>query len=401
MNQPWSHSKSGYAHRLHNDARSSARWSIGASCVCAILSNQACSGPDPRWDATQSGVAIVTNDERASAPTQFSLSHSPVLAVGGPGRSPDDGLAPDNGALSASMLSSGGLVVAEETRLVVFDVTGNRRAIIGRSGSGPGEFRFIHAMCRTRGDTIVVEDFNNAKLVVIDARAGTIVSTFPNADGHLLGRSCFGDGTFLVQDEEFDRETRARTLRYLRMRLDGTVIDTFFSVHRTREQIRQAGLPHLAVSGSRWFYADPYFSEIRSFDVAGNLTRIIRSDEDLLQVSRRDALAAQGMEAARGSQTQPAYETEMVRKPFYGDVMADPDGMLWVNDLLEPGDVHDVWTAFDPSGKMLGRLLVPVPPLGEAFNLIDFTSGGVLMRRYDENGDTWVEHYRLENSTRP
>jgi hypothetical protein len=349
---------------------------------------------ESRWDTKPEDVQVVTNDRRAKAPTMLQLAPQPTLRVGGPAAVPEDELEPNNGVLAAALLSDGGIVVTEETRIHVFDASGFRRAVLGRRGSGPEEFQNIHAVCRTRGDTVVAEDFNNGRIVVVDARTATLVRTFPNTLGHMTTQACLGDGTFVVQGEEFDKATGDRTMAYRRLRLDGTQVATLLTTHQTRSRRREVGLPRHAASADKWHYADAYFSEFRSFDTAGRLLRIVRSDEPLREVSKLEALASQGMEAAKVS-TVPNTGNEMVRSPFYGKVLADSDGRVWIGDIATPENAFEVWTAFDSIGRSEAQLRIPNPRVGQQFEVIGFVPGGVLIRRNDESGAAYIEHYQV------
>lgn len=348
-----------------------------------------------RYDAVPEGTPIIDNPARTAVTTEYTLSAEPTYRVGGPAPTPEGELESSMGSLSAVPLSDGGLLVAEMTRIHFFDSTGTRRAILGRSGSGPGEFQNISAACRTHGDTVVVRDPNNARISIIDSRSATLVRAFSSKSDHMYVGSCFDDGTFLVEGTEFVPETRALNLTYRRVRLDGSVVGSLKTAHRDRTRIRQVGVPHVTASGARWFFADAYFSEIRTFDTLGGLVRVIRTNDPLREVSQEASDAAQGAEAAQGSTLPRQTERAKVRLPFFSTIMATPDGRFWLRDPVEPGLAWEVWTLFDSEGKAAARLRIKQPPLGEIFYAIGFTSDGVIVRRGDNNGDAFVEIYRL------
>lgn len=371
-------------------------WWRATVAMAATAGFLACtSKADTRWDHVPAEVEIVTNPARSKAPVEFALAAEPTLRVGGPATRPEDELEPSKGALLPVLLSDLGLVVTEETRIHFFDATGVQRALLGRSGSGPTEFLNLAATCSTRGDTVVAEDFNNARIAIIDAKTASLVRTFPNTLGHMANQSCFDDGTFLVEGVEFDKATRALDLAYRRLRLDGSEVATLLKLHLTREKIRQVGAPRLAASGQLWYFADAYFSEVRSFDTAGRLVRVMRTDDPLREVSRAEADAARGFEAAKGNKMARSPGTARSRRPFFSTVAADPEGQVWLRDPDEPGAAYEVWTAFDQAGRLKGRLRLKQPPLGQQFHVTGFTSRGVLIRRGNENGVAFIEHYRL------
>jgi hypothetical protein len=76
--------------------------------------------------------------------------------------------------------------------------------------------------------------------------------------------------------------------------------------------------------------------------------------------------------------------------------MVDPKGILWVEDYASPIDpeVDDAWTAFDATGRLIGRLVLPSSiRIGE---VQAFVSEGVLIRRMDNFGFAHLMVYPLE-----
>jgi hypothetical protein len=76
--------------------------------------------------------------------------------------------------------------------------------------------------------------------------------------------------------------------------------------------------------------------------------------------------------------------------PAYGQFHTDPEGRLWVRDYLPNGDPHG-WTAFDDSGRMLGRLLLPARESGDvSLEVIGFGPEEILVRRRAPNGAVYL-----------
>ncbi|MCA1792213.1 MAG: thioredoxin domain-containing protein [Thioalkalivibrio sp.] len=367
--------------------------------LCGVVAFGCTRKPDSRWDDAPPGVDVVTNTAFATAPTEYLLHDAADWGVGGPGASPEEEFDLTQGALTAAVLSDGGVVVSEQSRIHFFDSLGRHRAVVGRVGSGPGEFNYINATCRTQGDTIVVEDVNNARLVIVDALAPAIVRTIPNQIGRLPQQGCLEDGTFVVAGATVDRETQVRALAYRRVRLDGSEISTLLASERSRDVTRQVGMPKHAASGANWYFADPYFSEFRTFDITGRLVRITRVEQPLREIPRLQALAAEGIAPAAGNATTPRTDA-MVREPFFGRMIASPDGSVWLNELRAPEVTQDVWHRFDTDGRLRGTLRIPMQATGQLLYVLDLSDSGVVMRRDDENGYAWIERYQFREESR-
>lgn len=84
-------------------------------------------------------------------------------------------------------LADGRLLVTDwiEQRLILLDASLARATAVGRTGSGPGEYRLPAALLPMAGDSTLLVDMGNARLAVI-APAGRIARTIP-ADRPGLG----------------------------------------------------------------------------------------------------------------------------------------------------------------------------------------------------------------------
>ncbi len=147
------------------------------------------------------GVHIVENSARSKAPIAFRLTDKWSFDVGGLKTNPDDELDPHGGYLRSIVLSNGVNVVDDNTRLRYYDASGKQLRVSGRSGAGPGEFRQISTLCRTRGDTVAASDPGNARITLFD-KSGTIVREVPVGRAEMPFDGCFDDGTWLI-DESF------------------------------------------------------------------------------------------------------------------------------------------------------------------------------------------------------
>jgi hypothetical protein len=69
--------------------------------------------------------------------------------------------------------------------------------------------------------------------------------------------------------------------------------------------------------------------------------------------------------------------------------MIAPDGLLWVERYMPPGQAPII-DLFDRSGQKRAEVLVPIDR-----RVIGFGSGVVYLARVDDMGLEWLERYRL------
>jgi hypothetical protein len=65
--------------------------------------------------------------------------------------------------------------------------------------------------------------------------------------------------------------------------------------------------------------------------------------------------------------------------PAYRRFRVGADEHLWIEDYRRPGDETPVWQVFDPQGRLLGPVALPV-----GFDALDFGADYVLGRTTDE-----------------
>ncbi len=136
------------------------------------------------------------------------------------------------------------------------------------------------------------------------------------------------------------------------------------------------------------------------YDDAGNLVRSIRRAVDPTVVTAQLFAAevehriSEMEERFRGIMA-PLYE-DMPRpevQPFYGAMLTDPDGHLWVRRYSPESDLVWEWSVFESSGRWLGDVVSPT-------NLEIYEVGRdyVLGRWQDEEE---VEYVRIHRLLRP
>lgn len=353
------------------------------------------------------GIRIVENPSRLEAPVAFTLGARPSFDVGGLESDPDAEFNHRQGYLRGTFLSDGRFAVIDVVRVHFFDATGKRTKIRGREGAGPEEFRYLTSICRTRGDTLVLEDGQNRRVAIMDGN-GNFVRTIPQRDlGSPPFDACFDDGTFLLEHVAGPRAALQDHLT--RVRLDGSVADTLGVFPSGFDIVTQSETTVLA-AGATFYYGDPATNEIRVYDRDGRLRRIVRSDDPPERIS--DAEVERKLAGSIPATVSPAERKARMDQmravphsatwPAFRGVEVGSDGRLWMQDYQRTHPSPDGWTAFDSTGRLLGRLVIPspvqrVPP----FQVIAFGRDGILVRRWDADQATHLTVYPLVPVHRP
>ncbi len=348
------------------------------------------------------GIQIVENTARAAAPTAFHLAEQPSYDVGGRKANRDDELNKISiTALQQIRLSDGRYVITDLDRFRIFDSTGKQLRVVGRKGNAPGEFGSISTICRTRGDTIVVYDGTRRDVAVFEGSGQFVHEMSFTPLTYVPASGCFDDGTILLT--ETVRQAPARTV-VTRRRLDGTMVDTigvflrpalglFVTIHET-----------YAAIGDEVYVGDARASEVRVYKSNGTLARIIRTADTTEATTPGERLSMVALSAPGTSDT--AIMNRFYNRlhndprpgawPAYGRIMANPNGGVWVEDYSKkPTGLPNVWTAFDASGKIVGK--VTLPPWDRPGDpvLRSFTSDGVVVVRNGDDGMVHIYTYPL------
>lgn len=366
--------------------------------VCALPAIAAAQFPRTRDSA---GVHIVENSSRAKAPITFRASDKPSFDVGGLKDNPDDELNSRAGYLRSIVLANGSHVVSDDTRLRFLDAGGRQFHVSGRGGAGPGEFRQVSTLCRTRGDTVLASDPGNGRITVFD-KAGTMVREIPVGRVEMPYDGCFDDGTWVLWQSVMGRDNTRRARMEVH-NVAGAVVGTAGDYSTGKYDMFVSLWPTFIVHGSHLYVGDPTASEVRLFDKAGKLKTIVRTDDPPAKTTAAEQAAMMPM-VSPVSDDQSIMDRfkERVRStprpaewPSLGKIAVDPDGRLWIQDYKKARSDADAWTAFDASGRMLGRLTFPPSAKFGDPRIVDFTSGGVQVERQDSDGARHLTIYPL------
>ncbi len=399
---------------------------LRGSGVAALLA--ACGGAaeEPAPAATtrdSAGVLIVENmaPARAGSPL-FEVDSVPVLDLGGAGGDPHQEF---GGVAGAFRLSDGAVAVIDGQNNVVrlFDSTGAWRRDLGRKGGGPGEFVDILGAFLLPGDTVAIWDFTHRRLTRFapgGALAGTI--GFVGGDGEPSAPSLAGilsDGRLVVMASRLTLPRPGSVVQrdLIPVRIYSAAaepLDSILSlpetealVRGTRTTVFQSDRPfgkrlQLRVDGERIVVGTGDSYEIREYDAAGRLLRIVRrpheaapvtaADIETVLAARRERLRSEPARFRRQIQAadDPAEFPE--HKPHFADLLVAADGALWIREYDQPAtDQPSRWEIFGADGRWLGHAVLP-PRLRPT----QIGSGFVLGVRPDDDDVPHVHLYRLK-----
>jgi hypothetical protein len=343
------------------------------------------------------GVQIVENRSRTAAPTLLRLGDTPSINVGGLEADPAVEFDHRDGYIRGALLSNGGLAVIDVWRVHFFDGRGTRTRISGARGQGPLEFAGLTGVCVTRGDTLVVVDSRNALIGILDPN-GSIVRTIPRDTlGGLGFNGCLGDGTFLLTRTVGASVARGQAgqVRIVRVRVDGSVANAVATYPGA-----PVGTPSVrvdqAAGGNRIYLLREMENQIRVMDPNGMLIRIIRTTDPLRPLSAQQTSERTGRARAIAAQMGRAAIPVPTHWPPYGELHVGSDGWLWAQEYHASSSEPQVWVAFDTSGVLVRRLVIPRPSVAiNPSEVIGFGRGTIMVRRYDENGATFISVYPL------
>ena len=337
------------------------------------------------------GVKIISSGPRRPMPMTHTLGQ-PVLDLGGLKSTPEEEFSPSATPLGLIRLSDGRYLTMEMTRLRLFDPTGRQLAIIGRAGSGPDEFRQISSICRTRGDTIVVDDPVNARVTILDG-TGRVVREFPEKGWTVPNGGCFDDGTFVMRQAGPTGDGEFR-IRLIRVRLDGVSagpLGVFWGGTLGRY------LP-IATSvfarGASFYVGDPRSSAIHAYDQRGRLIQVIMTNDPPRVVTAAEAGVIRGAVGTTGSKP-PRESAKPEFWPGYRGIVGDGSDRIWLEEFVKPSETLRVWTWFSSDGHVAGRFSLPKSANTADSRIIGFIDGAAVLRREDSDGARHVTLVRL------
>lgn len=361
------------------------------------------------------GIVLVENREsRSSAPDSWRVDPAPLLSIG----SEEGGAEYQfDGISGVARLADGSLIVADQTpSLRLFDRGGRFRAVAGRPGSGPGEYRGISLVRRFAAESLLVWDpvLRRATILAPDGHVARALPG-PSLPGFYFPYDLLSDGAMLGLytpglDLRAAKPGPFRAVVYvLRFDIRSGTTDTvaslpggtsFIGPGPSVMSVPFSSNPQVAGDGNTVYVGNGDTFEIRRYSPSGRLLRIHR-------LARPNPALTQGMidefieRMARAARTGDArlnannayhalpYPTTL---PAYDGFLVDGAGNLWISDYAIAKDAARHWTVFEPAGRLLAQ--ATTPPGFEVFQIGRDDLVGVA---HDSLGIEQVQVLRLIN----
>ena len=370
-------------------------------------------------DAITSGqTALATRvprRDRAAFQVRYAISSVPLFEIGGLEEHGATELSTNQARIGGAFLPSGGIAIADVTRVLFVSASGRVEGRIGRAGGGPGEFREIDALCATRGDTVVVSDGNQNRLTVLAPPARLVRVVTHDLSRSMKDHSCFADGRLLIargQDQSkpvsrlapFELDLRARAVSAWPVMQTAQIVDLV-----TQPRVS------LVTDGRRVYFADGQRSEVQVMARGGRPVRTIAIAEPIIPISAGDRERALDRTIPRnvqGSARRAILSRDLARSsratwPTLARLLPEANGRLWIQRYRKRSDASpfasDEWIAVDSTGRVAGQLTLPPPVLRDRrpTELLDVQGDRVLIKRMDDDGAVRVAVHRLIATNAP
>jgi hypothetical protein len=255
--------------------------------------------------------------------------------------------------------------------VVVLDRHGRPVRVIGRPGSGPGEFRQPAALLRDANDLIWIDDPGNARLVQLDS-GGRVAQTrvlprvcmqarpwparfdtmrryigIGGADCHLVVRF----DTQFVEEHRAEAPVDRRPLRLIQTRSGSVAVPFAGDV-----------VWHPGRDSTVWaLQTDCYRISELSLDGDTLRSQVIPFEREPLSAADK-ALAFQFLDEAAKDGADTRSVSLPSTKPAAVSFFIADDGMIWVERYTEPDQLGTLWEIIDPvSLRRTQAIRSPVP----------------------------------------
>ena len=360
------------------------------------------------------GVQIVQSDGRhARGNTAASVDSVPDVIIGGSENSAEVLLHRVEGVAA---LDNGSVLVAEggAHRIMSFGRDGQLRWEIGRSGEGPGEFRSIELVPPATQDSVVVFDGRLRRYTSVEPDRED-VRTFDAR--HESGRpvGLVGGGVLLSRLEgPLTTGTPGPyrpTVTYKLWAPGQATVDTVVTLGGRRNFVSlevsefPAHLPvffevnpSAATDGEDFFLVESPAPEVRQYDPAGRLKRIVRLREPERTVTEETlgaAIEERAQRYARDADAVPllrrAYQQmpSGTMIPSFEALAVGPRNSVWAR-LFQENGAPEEWMVFSEAGEAVGVVRMP-----RGFEMHQTTSDVVLGLWTDSLGVEQVRGHRL------
>lgn len=374
------------------------------------------------------GIWVVENRDTSWSVEPWRVSDDAALTIGAMAGPPEYEFF---NVVDAERLSDGRIAVADQgsAEIRIYDPLGAFERSFGRLGEGPGEFQFLSSIQRLPGDSILAFDGALDRATVF-SRSGEVASviTFEKvipgtpsqivrlADGSFVSGFAWSSSYITSEQRRSGFFFRFPT-PLTRFSSEGVLVDTL-GVFPGREMTtwefangfaNTSAFPFsrnmaYAVDKDRVFVGTQEAFEIRVYDLLGRLTGLIRAPEGNLAITDTSiaGLRERTIRSVMRSGEEEAAAVAMVdenwlsaplppRKPAYGEVLLDGEGVLWVSEWVGVYGIQPAyWSLFDREGRLLGRLGTP-----ENLRVLDIGRDYILGSWSDSLNVEYVQQYAL------
>jgi hypothetical protein len=365
------------------------------------------------------GVTIVDNYGHLQPDgSGWRVAPEPVLSIGTLEGEWTDQLF---GVREAMRLPDGRIAIAnagtEEIR--IYGPDGSFLNVFGGDGEGPGEFQGLSLVGILPGDTLVAVGRRSQRITLVHPEEGFIRTVTPEGlpDGPLEGYGLLADGRMVTRAglpfsiEALEEGWMRLPMSYYSAHFDGSELveypqvpgpETMVDIGEQYVSIMQLPFgkrPAIGVTGELTYFGSGDSYEIRAYDGAGELNRIIRLDQELLPFTDDDIDRYIEEQVAEAADLDEAREIRSSFNDFtwpetlaaFLSFEADPLGCLWVEEARVPGDEVPIWTVFDAQGALQARVSLP-----EGVELLEVGEDYILGLVRDELDVEYVQTFRLE-----
>ncbi len=342
------------------------------------------------------GIALAVSPVAAQqpAPATFTVSSPATLLLGGLKRDLDAEFRSAGAYLNGVRLSDGRVAVIDMDRVRYFASDGREVAVAGREGAGPGEFRYLTTVCRSRGDTIVVWDDRNKRAGVLTGTGRFVRNIQLNLDFPSDG-ACSSTGGILLTGIGPGPGMVRRVVGTGRMiGTDSVEIGRPFTFD-PGSMDATGRVPSVMLVDSTIYLAEGLRPVIGVMMLDGRRIGDIPIWRSPPRISNRDydrlvERMVPDQPRAAAIRKQLRERRTATRWPAYGRVLADPEGCLWIEEraVIPGGDYESTgrWAGITRDGWFVGFLRLDRPMDGRTIELLRVDRGEAVLRERDTDG---------------
>jgi hypothetical protein len=387
-----------------------------------------CDGPgaDRATSATRdsAGIAIIESTGPVWTATDAWRVDSALVVVGTDEGGPGQQLHRVTGAVR---LGDGALIIANggSRELYRYDTGGRFLGAFGKIGDGPGEFRALTWIGRTRGDSVLTWD-RGANRITVFSSTGTYARdyrpTLTRNPMTLEGQGYVGSGRILLtMGASFVSADGSAGVQ--RQPIMAWIIDSsgaelqavgpfpgravYLGPGREANSITRIPVPLgasslFAASNDRVHVVDTDAFEIRTYGIDGRLVRIVRRPHTAITTEPSDVAATiatelEGLPPSEEIRAGMRAAFERIPPPTHLPAIralrSDSEGNVWVQVGHRPTATESVWSVFDSTGRWLGDVAMPA-----AQQILEIGADYLIVRDRD---DLDVERVRVLQLRKP